>query len=75
MLELNGRKVIVLGLGDTGLSMARWLSARGAVVTAADTRAQPPHAARLARELPQVAIECGAIREDSLRSKIGRAHV
>ena len=68
MLELNGRKVIVLGLGDTGLSMARWLSARGAVVTAADTRAQPPHAARLARELPQVAIECGAIREDSLRS-------
>ena len=33
MLELDGRKVIVLGLGDTGLSMARWVAARGARVT------------------------------------------
>ena len=45
MLELNGRKVLVLGLGDTGMSMARWLAARGARVTVADTREQPPHAA------------------------------
>ena len=67
MLALDGRKVIVLGLGDTGLSMARWLSARGARVTVADTRARPPHAALLARELPQVALECGEIAADSLR--------
>jgi UDP-N-acetylmuramoylalanine--D-glutamate ligase len=67
MLELNGRKVLVLGLGDTGMSMARWLSARGARVTVADTRAQPPHAAALVRELPAVAIECGAIADSSLR--------
>ena len=37
----NG-KVLVLGLGDTGLSMARWLRARGARVRVADTRAAPP---------------------------------
>ncbi len=67
MLELNGRKVLVLGLGDTGLSMARWLSARGARVTVADTRAQPPHAALLARELPQIALECGGIQEASVQ--------
>jgi UDP-N-acetylmuramoylalanine--D-glutamate ligase len=67
MLELNGRKVLVLGLGDTGMSMARWLAARGARVTVADTREQPPHAAALARELPDVAIECGAIADGSLR--------
>ena len=67
MLALDGRKVIVLGLGDTGLSMARWLSARGARVTVADTRARPPHAALLARELPQVVLECGEIAADSVR--------
>ena len=68
MLALDGRKVIVLGLGDTGLSMARWLSARGARVTVADTRARPPHAALLARELPQVTLECGEIADASVRN-------
>jgi UDP-N-acetylmuramoylalanine--D-glutamate ligase len=67
MLELDGRKVLVLGLGDTGLSMARWLAARGARVTVADTRTAPPQAAALARALPQAVLECGAIRESSLR--------
>ena len=68
MLELDGRKVIVLGLGDTGLSMARWVAARGARVTVADTRAAPPQAAALSRELPQAVIECGGLREGSLRT-------
>jgi len=68
MLELDGRKVIVLGLGDTGLSMARWVAARGARVTVADTRAAPPQAAALARELPRAVIECGGFREGSLRA-------
>ncbi len=67
MLELDGRKVLVLGLGDTGLSMARWVAARGARVTVADTRTAPPQAGALARELPQAVIECGGIRESSLR--------
>ena len=67
MLELDGRKVVVLGLGDTGLSMARWVAARGARVRVADTRAAPPHAATLARELPEVAFEPGSFREASLR--------
>ena len=68
MLELDGRKVIVLGLGDTGLSMARWVAARGARVTVADTRNAPPQAAALARAVPQAVLECGAIRESSLRN-------
>lgn len=57
---------MVLGLGDTGLSMARWLARRGAGVRVADSRAEPPHAARLARELPQVPIATGAFRESTL---------
>ena len=66
MLDLNGKKVIVLGLGDTGLSMTRWLKHRGATVTAADTRADPPRAADVAREFPEVAIECGGFRDATL---------
>ena len=67
-MELKGRKVVVLGLGDTGLSMARWLARRGADVRVADTRREPPHAATLARELPQVALATGPFDDATLRS-------
>lgn len=33
----------MLGLGDSGYSMTRWLARQGAHVTALDTRAAPPH--------------------------------
>jgi UDP-N-acetylmuramoylalanine--D-glutamate ligase len=65
-VELKGRKVVVLGLGDTGLSMARWLARRGADVRVADSRADPPHAAALARELPRVPLARGAFGEATL---------
>ena len=55
--------MVVLGLGDTGLSMARWLSRRKAQVRVADSRAVPPHARTLARELPQVKLATGAFTE------------
>ncbi|MFP5380926.1 MAG: UDP-N-acetylmuramoyl-L-alanine--D-glutamate ligase [Gammaproteobacteria bacterium] len=58
-LQLSGKKVLVLGLGDTGLSSARWLAARGADVSVADSREAPPHAARLAEWLPQVPLYTG----------------
>jgi len=43
-LPLAGKHVLVLGVGDTGLSVARWVAAEGASVRAADTRAAPPRA-------------------------------
>ncbi len=55
----------MLGLGATGLSMARWLSARGASVRVADTREAPPNAAQLQRELPAVELHTGAFRPES----------
>lgn len=61
-LALKGRKTLVLGLGDTGLSMARWLVRQGARVSVADTRAAPPHAALLARDCPQVSLHAGEFR-------------
>ena len=54
----------MLGLGDTGLSMTRWLARQGAVVSAADTRAAPPHAATLASELPDVCVSTGGFRRE-----------
>ena len=66
-MELKGRKVVVLGLGDTGLSMARWLARRGASVRVADSRARPPHAELLARELPQVPLAAGAFDDATLQ--------
>lgn len=67
-LHLSGRKVLVLGLGDTGLSCARWLVARGAAVSVADSRTAPPHAARLAELLPQVALHTGALDDARLQA-------
>jgi UDP-N-acetylmuramoylalanine--D-glutamate ligase len=66
MLELKGRKVLVLGLGDTGWSMTRWLVRQGASVRVADTRMAPPHAASLAHELPEVRLQTGPFGEDTL---------
>ena len=56
---LAGQSVLVLGLGISGLSMARWCVRCGAAVTVADTRAEPPLLARLRSELPQVAFVGG----------------
>jgi len=49
--SLKGKKVLVLGLGDTGLSATRWVEARGGSVRAADTRAAPPRKKDFSGEL------------------------
>ena len=41
-ISLRGRRVLVLGLGDTGLSAARWVERSGGVPRVADTRPSPP---------------------------------
>jgi UDP-N-acetylmuramoylalanine--D-glutamate ligase len=50
-LSLLDKRVLVLGLGDTGLSVARWVQRQGGRVRAADTRASPPRAGDFAGEL------------------------
>ena len=66
-MQWKDRKVLVLGLGDTGLSMARWLARRGARVSAADTRAEPPHRGTLAAEHPGMRVTCGGWKESEFR--------
>ena len=47
MKNLAGKHVLVLGLGSSGLALARWCARCGAQVTVADTRAEPPQLAAL----------------------------
>ncbi|MGE0557113.1 MAG: UDP-N-acetylmuramoyl-L-alanine--D-glutamate ligase [Burkholderiales bacterium] len=59
MRGLRGARVVVVGLGDSGLSMARWAHRHGARVRATDTRTVPPCADVMQRELPDVPLALG----------------
>lgn len=59
-IALKDKQVLVLGLGDTGLSALRWLSRQGARLSVADTRDNPPGVEALKAELPQVQLCAGA---------------
>jgi UDP-N-acetylmuramoylalanine--D-glutamate ligase len=50
-MPLAGRRVLVLGLGDSGLAAARWVERQGGTARVADTRKAPPRAADFAGEL------------------------
>jgi UDP-N-acetylmuramoylalanine--D-glutamate ligase len=60
MQQLHNQSVLILGLGDSGLAMARWCARLGAQVQVVDTRAEPPHLAALRAELPSVKFVHGA---------------
>ncbi|MDP1703925.1 MAG: UDP-N-acetylmuramoyl-L-alanine--D-glutamate ligase [Sulfurimicrobium sp.] len=48
-----------MGLGDTGLSLVRFLLRHGARVTVADSREAPPHATRFHAEFPTTPLHTG----------------
>ena len=58
-MTYENRIAVVLGLGLTGLSLAKYLVRQGARVRVADTRGQPPNAALLASALPDVPLVVG----------------
>jgi UDP-N-acetylmuramoylalanine--D-glutamate ligase len=62
MKQWANKSVLVLGLGETGISLVRWLSAQGAKVRVADSREAPPSIALLRAEFPQVEVRCGIFR-------------
>jgi UDP-N-acetylmuramoylalanine--D-glutamate ligase len=58
MMDLKNKRVLVVGLGKSGLSAAMFLRARGARVTVSDTRS----AVALAKEIPAL-LEAGIMVE------------
>ena len=59
MRHLKDLDVLILGLGASGLAMARWCARHGARVTVADTREAPPQLASLRAALPDAAFVAG----------------
>ena len=60
----SGARALVVGLGESGLAMAKWLSMCGAQMSVLDSRAEPPGKATLLASVPQASL-----------LQIGRAHV
>jgi UDP-N-acetylmuramoylalanine--D-glutamate ligase len=61
------QSVLVLGLGETGLSLARYLSAQGARLRVADSRLEPPGITTLCKEMPQAEVHCGPFGDELLQ--------
>ncbi|MDO8904135.1 UDP-N-acetylmuramoyl-L-alanine--D-glutamate ligase [Hydrogenophaga sp.] len=66
MNHLKDQHVLILGLGLSGLAMARWCLRQGARVTVADTREQPPQREALASQCPHASFISGAFDADLL---------
>ena len=71
MQQLAGLHVLILGLGQSGLAMARWCARFGAEVTVWDSREQPPHAQALADEVPGARPLSGPLDPQALQAPDG----
>jgi UDP-N-acetylmuramoylalanine--D-glutamate ligase len=58
-MELAGKHFLVVGLGESGLAMAKWLHRLGAFVRVADSRTEPPNRAALAAAAPEIELIAG----------------
>lgn len=50
-MDYSGKQALVLGLGESGLAMARWLNHCGAIVRVADTREAPARLSQLQEQV------------------------
>lgn len=67
LITSNKRRIIV-GLGVTGQSVARWLTRRGEPFVAVDSRDEPPGLAAFRQAFPDVPVETGGLRSETLLS-------
>ena len=61
-----GQKSIIIGLGKTGLSVAKYFSAKGLPFEFMDTRSSPPMIEEFKTHFPDIKIEVGKLKESSL---------
>ncbi len=66
MDTLQHTTVLVLGLGESGLAMARWCARLGAEVRVWDSREQPANAAALAEHVPAAQWVRGPLTDEAL---------
>lgn len=64
-MNLRGKTVLVLGMGETGLSMVKWLACLGANVRAADSRAAPPNLDALKQVVPAAQVFTGTFAAEA----------
>ncbi|HET9679910.1 MAG TPA: UDP-N-acetylmuramoyl-L-alanine--D-glutamate ligase, partial [Gammaproteobacteria bacterium] len=64
----QGKNALIVGLGKTGASVARYLRQCGFAVAVTDTRAQPPGIAQLQQEAPDAAQFLGGFSETALEN-------
>ena len=62
---LKDTTVLVLGLGESGLAMARWCARFGAHVRVWDSRDAAPNAAALAEHVPSAVLLHGALTDEA----------
>jgi len=64
---VSAADILIVGLGKTGLSVARFLARRGLVFAVADSRMEPPGLAELRAECPQAAVHLGPFEAELFR--------
>ena len=62
-MELKGIRALVIGLGESGLAMAKWLARQGALVRVADSRQAPPNVDALRTAVPGAELVTGAFAD------------
>ena len=64
-MDFRNLRVLVIGLGESGLAMTKWLGRRGARVRVADSRSNPPNVAALAAVAPEAELLTGSFTPET----------
>ena len=66
-MNYTGKKILILGMGKTGLSMIKWFSRFGVPLSVADTRIDPPNLELIKRTVPNESLFCGPLKMELLQ--------
>jgi UDP-N-acetylmuramoylalanine--D-glutamate ligase len=67
MLNVQHKYYVIIGLGQTGYSCARFLQAMNAQFCVVDTRSNPPYLQKLRETLPEVSVYLGELQREILQ--------